>query len=181
MRDWKKWLAAGCMAVLLGIGTIGTTAMAMGGGGVDRSEAVAQEEKVPLGKATQSSSSRAWKKINGICYNGSGQKLEGAITRGIDVSEWQDTINWAKVKKSNIDFAFIRISYCLNRIDENLTIIVSEETGQVSVAQEGTLSRGLNSKQLREVLVSAQNKKVVDNNKLRSLLKGRVKHEEKSD
>ena len=118
MRDWKKWLAAGCMAVLLGIGTIGTTAMAMGGGGVDRSEAVAQEEKVPLGKATQSSSSRAWKKINGICYNGSGQKLEGAITRGIDVSEWQDTINWAKVKKSNIDFAFIRISYGLNRIDE---------------------------------------------------------------
>ena len=62
-----------------------------------------------------------------------------------------------------------------------LTIIVSEETGQVSVARGGELSRGLNSKQLREVLVSAQNKKVVDNGKLRNLLKGRVKHEEKSD
>ena len=62
-----------------------------------------------------------------------------------------------------------------------LTIIVSEETGQVSVAQGGELSRGLNSKQLREVLVAAQNKKVVDNSKLRNLLKGRVKHEEKSD
>ena len=64
---------------------------------------------------------------------------------------------------------------------DSLTIIVSEETGQVSVAQGGELSRGLNSKQLREVLVAAQNKKVVDNSKLRNLLKGRVKHEEKSD
>jgi len=47
MKNWKKWLVAGCMAALLGIGTMGTTAMAMGGGGVDRSEAVAEEEKVP--------------------------------------------------------------------------------------------------------------------------------------
>ena len=78
MKNWKKWLVAGCMAALLGIGTMGTTAMAMGGGGVDRSEAVAEEEKVPSGKATQNSrvSSKAWKKINGVCYNGSGQKLK---------------------------------------------------------------------------------------------------------
>ena len=68
MKNWKKWLVAGCMAALLGIGTMGTTAMAMGGGGVDRSEAVAEEEKVPSGKATQNSrvSSKAWKKINGV-------------------------------------------------------------------------------------------------------------------
>lgn len=120
MRNWKKWLAAGCMAAMLSIGTMGTTVMAMGGGGVDRSEAVAQEEKVPAGKATQNSraSSKAWKKINGVCYNGSGQKLEGAITRGIDVSEWQDTIDWAKVKKDNVDFAFVRISYGLNYMDK---------------------------------------------------------------
>lgn len=120
MKNWKKWLVAGCMAALLGIGTMGTTAMAMGGGGVDRSEAVAEEEKVPSGKATQDSraSSKAWKKINGVCYNGSGQKLEGAVTRGIDVSEWQDTINWSQVKKSNVDFAFVRISYGLNHLDK---------------------------------------------------------------
>ena len=87
---------------------------------VDRSEAVAEEEKVPSGKATQNSrvSSKAWKKINGVCYNGSGQKLEGAVTRGIDVSEWQDTINWSQVKKSNVDFAFVRISYGLNHLDK---------------------------------------------------------------
>ena len=95
MRNWKKWLAAGCMAAMLSIGTMGTTVMAMGGGGVDRSEAVAQEEKVPSGKATQNSraSSKAWKKINGVCYNGSGQKLERANTRGNEDSERQDTNN----------------------------------------------------------------------------------------
>ena len=108
MKNWKRWLAAGCMAALLGIGTMGTTVMAMGGGGVDRSKAVAEEEKVPGARATSSTaSSKAWKKLNGVCYNGSGQKLEGAITRGIDVSEWQDTIDWSKVKKSNVDFAFV--------------------------------------------------------------------------
>ena len=74
-----------------------------------------------------------------------------------------------------------RAGVCISEATDSLTIIVSEETGQVSVARGGELSRGLNSKQLREVLVSAQNKKVVDNGKLRNLLKGRVKHEEKSD
>ena len=119
MKNWKKWLTAGCLAALLGIGTMGTTAMAMGGGGVDRSDAVAEEEKVPSGKAAKDSgnAANAWKKVNGVCYNGSGQKLEGALTRGIDVSEWQDTINWSQVKKSNVDFAFVRISYGVNHPD----------------------------------------------------------------
>lgn len=64
---------------------------------------------------------------------------------------------------------------------DSLTIIVSEETGQVSVAYRGRLIRGVNSAKLREMLVIAQNKKVVDNNKLRHLLKGRIKHEEKNN
>ena len=61
---------------------------------------------------------------------------------------------------------------------DSVTIIVSEETGQVSVAQNGRLIRGVNSAKLREILVRAQNKQVVDNSKLRHLLKGRMKHEE---
>ena len=61
---------------------------------------------------------------------------------------------------------------------DSVTIIVSEETGQVSVAQGGKLTRSVNSAKLREILVRAQNKQVVDNSKLRHLLKGRVKHEE---
>ena len=52
------------------------------------------------------------------------------------------------------------------------------ETGLVSVAQGGKLTRSVNSAKLREILVRAQNKQVVDNSKLRHLLKGRVKHEE---
>ena len=62
---------------------------------------------------------------------------------------------------------------------DSVTIIVSEETGQVSVAQNGKLMRNIGSSQLREVLERAQNKKIVDNSKLRQLLKGRGKHEEK--
>ena len=69
----------------------------------------------------------------------------------------------------------------ISEVTDSVTIIVSEETGQVSVAQDGRLMRDINSSELREVLERAQNKKVVDNNKLRQLLKGRVKHEGKTD
>lgn len=66
----------------------------------------------------------------------------------------------------------------ISEVSDSLTIIVSEETGQVSVAQNGELSRGLTSAELRSALIKAQNKKVVNNSKLRHLLKGRMKHEE---
>lgn len=69
----------------------------------------------------------------------------------------------------------------ISEVSDSVTIIVSEETGQVSVAQGGRLLRNVNSSKLREILARAQNKKVVDNSKLRSLLKRRVKHEEKAD
>ena len=69
----------------------------------------------------------------------------------------------------------------MSEVTDSVTIIVSEETGQVSVAQGGKLIRNVSSTQLREILERAQNKKIVDNNKLRQLLKGRVKYEEKSD
>ena len=69
----------------------------------------------------------------------------------------------------------------ISEVSDSLTIIVSEETGKVSIAQNGKLQSGISSAALREALVKAQNKKVVDNSKLRQLLKGRVKHEEKTD
>ena len=65
---------------------------------------------------------------------------------------------------------------------DSVTIIVSEETGQVSVAQGRKTDSGVvNSARLREILVKAQNKQIVDNSKLRHLLKGRVKHEEEKN
>lgn len=66
----------------------------------------------------------------------------------------------------------------LSEVSDSVTIIVSEETGQVSVAKDGKLTSGLTSAKLKEILVKAQNKKVVESNKLRHLLKGRAKHEE---
>lgn len=60
-------------------------------------------------------------------------------------------------------------------------IIVSEETGAVSVAQKGVLYRDVKEEKLREMLERVQNKKIVDNSKVRQFLKGRGKHEEKTD
>lgn len=99
----------------------------------DRSQAVAPEELERKSKAANvgdsndgqetkdpqdPETSKAWQKINGVCYNGSGEVIPGAITRGIDVSEWQGDINWKKVKASDVDFAFVRVAYGLNYLDK---------------------------------------------------------------
>lgn len=68
----------------------------------------------------------------------------------------------------------------ISEVSDSLTIIVSEETGKVSIAQGGKLTRCVNSAALRSALAKAQNKTVIENGKLRHLLKGRVKHEEKT-
>jgi lysozyme len=41
----------------------------------------------------------------------------GTTTRGIDVSKWQGTINWTKVKAAGVQFAFIRVSDGANTPD----------------------------------------------------------------
>ena len=69
----------------------------------------------------------------------------------------------------------------ISEVSDSVTIIVSEETGHVSVAKNGRLMSNINSQRLRKILVETQNKKIVDNSKLRQLLKGRVKHEEETD
>lgn len=67
----------------------------------------------------------------------------------------------------------------ISEATDSLTIIVSEETGKVSVAENGRLISNVNSDTLRKILVKAQNKQVVDNSKIRQLLKGRAKNEKK--
>jgi diadenylate cyclase len=69
----------------------------------------------------------------------------------------------------------------ISEVSDSVTIIVSEETGGVSVAQDGKLTRNLDIAALKNILVRAQNKKVVENNRLRQFLKGRVWHEKKAD
>lgn len=118
MKKWKKWLATGLAVLSLYAGTA-CTVNANPFVPYDRSGTVALEEK--NGKRDSGRKERnpkAWQKIDGVCYNGSGVKIPGAITRGIDVSEWQGNINWEKVKRSNVDFAMVRIAYGTGYMDK---------------------------------------------------------------
>ena len=65
----------------------------------------------------------------------------------------------------------------ISEATDSLTIIVSEETGQISYAYRGELTRGVSGEELKERLVIFQNK-TVDAKKFR-LWKGKAKHEEK--
>lgn len=69
----------------------------------------------------------------------------------------------------------------ISEVSDSFTIIVSEETGEVSTALNGRLKRNISAEQLKEQLVTVQNKTVINNSKLISLWKGRGKYEKKSD
>lgn len=65
----------------------------------------------------------------------------------------------------------------VSEITDSMTVIVSEETGRVSVAYEGKLTRNVDADALRGMLESIQNKTVEE--KPRRGWKGRLKREEK--
>jgi diadenylate cyclase len=69
-----------------------------------------------------------------------------------------------------------RAAVGISEATDALTIVVSEETGHVSVTYEGELYRNLDQQGLRDKLVMIQNKEV-DDNKKRKLWKGRAKDE----
>lgn len=104
--------ALACACILLGVSSVSAA-----GFPYDRRGMIAEGEWL-LGAGTTKASNRAWHKIGGVCYDGSGNVIEGAFLRGIDVSEWNDTIDWEKVVKSDVDFAFIRISDGTWHMDE---------------------------------------------------------------
>ncbi|MCI8922809.1 MAG: TIGR00159 family protein [Lachnospiraceae bacterium] len=64
----------------------------------------------------------------------------------------------------------------ISEATDSLTVIVSEETGKISVAYEGNLSRGLSGEELKEKLKAIQNKSEEESRK-RILWKGRSKGE----
>lgn len=66
----------------------------------------------------------------------------------------------------------------ISEVTDSLTIIVSEETGRISVAYEGKLSRNLDAEKLRENILVLQNKETEDKKKMRLTWKGRGKREE---
>lgn len=68
----------------------------------------------------------------------------------------------------------------ISEVSDSLTIIVSEETGRVSVARNGKLQVGLTKEELKDVLVEEQNKNNQEKQKHKSKLKlwkGLVKNE----
>lgn len=71
-----------------------------------------------------------------------------------------------------------RAAVGISEVTDSLTIVVSEETGAVSVTMEGDIKRNLNQDDLRAQLVAAQDK-AQDNGRFR-LWKGRVKKHEKN-
>ena len=64
----------------------------------------------------------AWSEKDGLFYNDRGEVISGAVAKGIDVSQWNGDINWAKVKNTDVDYAMIRCGYGMNEVGQDDTM-----------------------------------------------------------
>nr|WP_307998301.1 GH25 family lysozyme [uncultured Merdimonas sp.] len=64
----------------------------------------------------------AWSEYNGRFYNDRGEVIDGAAAKGIDVSQWNGNIDWAKVKNTDVDYAMIRCGYGMNETGQDDTM-----------------------------------------------------------
>ena len=69
-----------------------------------------------------------------------------------------------------------RAAVGISEVTDSFTIVVSEETGFISIAYRGELDRNVTGEELRERLTVLQNKSIVS--KRFKLWKGRTKNEE---
>lgn len=73
---------------------------------------IINQESNDLGKMRMSRAAfTPWSKVEGNFISSDGSVIVGATKKGIDVSEFQGKIDWAKVKASDVDFAVIRCGY----------------------------------------------------------------------
>ncbi len=61
--------------------------------------------------AAQDEAILGWIKTDKGFINDQGEIIEGAQKRGVDVSVWQNDIDWKAVKKDDVDFAILRCGY----------------------------------------------------------------------
>lgn len=85
--------------------------------------------EMPQMYAMERASDPYWKIENGIksFYNGYGQLMYNKNSKKvIDISSWQGTIDWQKVKNSGIDGAIIRIGWGWGNLDSQALRNISE-------------------------------------------------------
>src|SRR5438552_18323963 len=78
-----------------------------------------------LSFAAASAAGCSSKPKEGECASGADEALRvcstGPLQKGVDVSVYQGTVNWAKVKSAGISFAFVRVSDGLTHPDSQFT------------------------------------------------------------
>lgn len=69
--------------------------------------------------SAESDSSNAWRKVNGRYVNSKGEVIPGAEKKGIDVSEWNEKINWEEAIADGVEYAIIRCGWGMDYTDQD--------------------------------------------------------------
>lgn len=99
-------------------------------------EGIAEVEGTPISlQATGSYFPYSYAKINGKYVNHDGVEIAGAVSRGIDVSEFQDYPDWAKVKGDDVHYAILRCGYAGNttRYDDESFLYNAKECERLGI------------------------------------------------
>lgn len=121
----KRLVACAVACALVGFGALPSAALASSSSGQDTSCVVEQTDRLEQSWRYQDgvlSSDNgisllsegfdlAWSETDEGFLSSNGEIIDGAVRKGIDVSEHQGVIDWEAVKASGIDFAIIRCGY----------------------------------------------------------------------
>lgn len=83
----------------------------------------------PSGASLQVMNANAWRRMGDAYYNGSGQVINGAYARGIDVSSNNGAVDWQAVKADGVDFAIIRCGYGMDQPGQDDIRYIENVTG----------------------------------------------------